>query len=524
MPSLLRRIPEPPMPFLSTSVLRRYTPPTCTLEIVANDSPLSRWAGRPLLRKLRFHLSLDDPRLTDSEQVSLRGDRFQLDELSDAVSAYVQDFLNQSPALISAGGRSSVATLEAPPLVPPPIDLNAARSARTAALSVIEPEPDALSTEQSGELASAAEAAAPSAPLVLESPRIFLEPQGLLSHRLHLGSLASGLSRPFITLSATQLADLATALDEYAADAMALPELNQRSWVPVLPAWAPTAAAVLLTAGVTAGVVKSLDQPTPELKTAVSLSTPQATGQQAMVPGQVATGPLGVPAPPQMVPPPPPAGALKSGLPIVPVPDTAAPNAIALAPVPPAPAGASSTPAPTTNKPIASIPVESGPVALAPQAESAPQLELENVPEAEPVPPPPAAKLPTLDAARNAAAPEAAGETARSGAEAAQAPAADEAADSAFDSIPQVAEVRSYFEERWQPPEGLTQTLEYTLLIGADGSIQRIVPLGQSAGDYIDRTGMPLVGEAFVTPIQGGQPPRVRVVLSPDGQVRTFLE
>src|SRR6478672_1108304 len=147
------------MPFLSTSVLRRYTPPTCTLEIVAQDSPLSRWAGRPLLRKLRFQLSFDDPRLPDAEQVSLRGDRFQLSELCEAVSAYVQDFLNQSPALIGPGARSAVATLEAPPLPAPPLDLSAARSARATALSVAEPEPDALLTDQSSELANAAEAA-----------------------------------------------------------------------------------------------------------------------------------------------------------------------------------------------------------------------------------------------------------------------------------------------------------------------------------------------------------------------------
>lgn len=516
------------MPFLSTSVLRRYTPPTCTLEIVAQDSPLSRWAGRPLLRKLRFQLSLDDPRLPDAEQISLRGDRLQLDELCEAVSAYVQDFLNQSPALIGTGGRSSVATLEAPPMAAPPIDLSAARSARAAALSVVEPEPNALLTDQSGDLARADEAATSSTALLLESPRIFLQPQGLLSHRLHLGSLATETSSAFITLSAIQLADLATALDEYAADTTALPELSQRSWVPTLPAWAPTAAAVLLTAGVTAGVVKSLDQPTPELKTAVSLSSPPATGQQAMVPGQVATGPLGVPAPPlssQTVPPPPPAGALKSGLPTVPVPNTAAPDSVALAPVPPPPAGANSAAsAPTTNQPIASIPVESAPISLAPQTEAAPQAEQEAAPDAEPVPPAPtAAKLPTLDSARSAATAEA-GAEASPGIEAAQAPTADTAAGSAFDSIPQVAEVRSYFEERWQPPEGLTQTLEYTLLIGEDGSIQRIVPLGQSAGDYIDRTGMPLVGEPFVTPVANGKSPRVRVVLSPDGQVRTFLE
>jgi hypothetical protein len=94
----------------------------------------------------------------------------------------------------------------------------------------------------------------------------------------------------------------------------------------------------------------------------------------------------------------------------------------------------------------------------------------------------------------------------------------------AFDTIPQVAEARSYFQERWQPPEGLSQTLEYTLLLAADGTIERITPLGLASGDYIDRTGMPLVGEPFVSPIANGRTPKIRVVLAPDGKVQTFLE
>jgi hypothetical protein len=94
----------------------------------------------------------------------------------------------------------------------------------------------------------------------------------------------------------------------------------------------------------------------------------------------------------------------------------------------------------------------------------------------------------------------------------------------AFDTIPQVAEAREYFQERWQPPEGLSQTLEYQLQIGADGSIQRIVPLGQAAGDYVDRTQIPLVGDPFVSPLESQQEADIRLVLSPDGRVRTFLE
>jgi hypothetical protein len=93
-----------------------------------------------------------------------------------------------------------------------------------------------------------------------------------------------------------------------------------------------------------------------------------------------------------------------------------------------------------------------------------------------------------------------------------------------FDNIPQIAEARSYFQQRWQPPADLKQTLEYSLLLNPDGSIQRIIPLGQAAGQYIDRTDMPLPGEPFVSALPGGGNPTIRVVLTPDGKVNTFLE
>jgi hypothetical protein len=93
-----------------------------------------------------------------------------------------------------------------------------------------------------------------------------------------------------------------------------------------------------------------------------------------------------------------------------------------------------------------------------------------------------------------------------------------------FDNIPQVAEAREYLQQRWQPPSSLTQTLEYSLLLNADGTIQRIIPLGNAAGEYIDRTDIPLPGEPFVSPIEGGGTPIIRVVFSPDGKVKTFVE
>jgi hypothetical protein len=101
----------------------------------------------------------------------------------------------------------------------------------------------------------------------------------------------------------------------------------------------------------------------------------------------------------------------------------------------------------------------------------------------------------------------------------------DNAANSKLsDTIPQVAEIRNYFEQRWKAPSGLTQTLEYSLSLNTDGSIQRILPLGKAAGDYIDRTNMPLPGEPFVSALEVSGNPIVRLVLTPDGKVQTFLE
>jgi hypothetical protein len=70
----------------------------------------------------------------------------------------------------------------------------------------------------------------------------------------------------------------------------------------------------------------------------------------------------------------------------------------------------------------------------------------------------------------------------------------------------------------------LTQTLEYYLVLNGDGSIQRIIPLGQAAGKYIDVTSMPLPGEPFVSGISGGRNPKIRVVFTPDGKVDSFLD
>jgi len=88
----------------------------------------------------------------------------------------------------------------------------------------------------------------------------------------------------------------------------------------------------------------------------------------------------------------------------------------------------------------------------------------------------------------------------------------------------QLAEIQDYFQGNWEPPDDLVDTLEYRVLIDQDGRVQQIVPMGDAAAVSLDRTGMPLLGETFVSPLQPYQQALVRVVLAPDGRVQAFLE
>jgi hypothetical protein len=85
----------------------------------------------------------------------------------------------------------------------------------------------------------------------------------------------------------------------------------------------------------------------------------------------------------------------------------------------------------------------------------------------------------------------------------------------------QVAAVKNYLQQGWKPPSDLTESLGYTLWLNADGSLQRVEPQTSTAAKYIDRTGIPLVGQPFVSPIEGGRNPIIRVRFSPDGKVET---
>ncbi|MGQ9869444.1 DUF4335 domain-containing protein [Leptodesmis sp.] len=464
--------------FQSHSVLRRYTPPTCTLAIMAETSPLSRWAGQTVVKNLHFQLSLDDLKLAEDKKVTVKGDRFQLEALCEAVTTYVQNLLEQPASALIVN--------------PPPLESN------SSSLTLVDPLPPPLSL---------------SPPTATNETGIDLHSKGLLSHELVLGSLATEESGPTLNLSTLQLFDLANALDEYATDILDLPTLQSSEKFGFPRNWAQIAAVALLAVGLSTSAIKLLDGSSKQ-SNQVPVSSEGASSADQRIATQLPPAVVDQAAPPvlsaERLPPPPPAGSLvpnQPGAPTVTTPKGAAPS-----PSPgQLPGGTiASNPVPVPSRPtIISQSVEpiTGAAAGKPQSSQSTAI----------------APAPSMadSASRNTS--ESSVQQARRGALLKE-PSDNTQPGTAFDTIPQVAEARDYFKQHWKPVEGLTQTLEYSLLINANGTIESITPLKQASGDYIDRTGMPLIGDPFVSPIKDGRNAKIRLVLEPDGQVQTFLE
>ena len=506
----------------SNSVSRRYTPPTCTLEITAKGSPLSQWSDRPVWKNVRFQLHFDDPRLSSEQQITIRGSQTQLEALADTVDQYVQQCLlatAASPVLSTyRGPREDLVDREDDPalfhqpepaalsgtLIPPALD------------SPVRPEPDPRFGSSAG----------------VDSPAalgIALQPQGLTNHYLTLGRLATETSGAGIVLSTLQLFDLATALDEYRTEGLAIPTLNQPQWYKRPVVWGRIAAGVLLALGLTPHLASVWEGAGPVMQSEVPTSSESATStdQQQQIAARVEPLPKVESAPIdpfalQSLPPPPPDGAVQAGAPEADLPTV---------PIDPAPAApqAPSASRGTTNQAAPQVPPQPAPAPrsdtvvtlppIAPGEGSQPQLDI-TPQEARPGI---AADVTPQDEVAIAESPESAASTFSGDATRSAAPAPPNAG-TAFDIVPQVAEARQYFQNRWTPPESLTQTLEYRLVVNANGSIQEVVPLGQASATYLDRTNMPLRDEAFVSAPEGGRTLEMRLVLSPDGGVRTFLE
>ncbi|MEH2376596.1 DUF4335 domain-containing protein [Nostoc sp.] len=533
---------------LSNSVIRCYTPPTCTLEVFAQSSPLSRWMGKTVLKHLSFELRFDDPRIPEEKRVPIRGDREQLEALCDAVTSYVQQFLQQPPesfwASFASAHKSSTA-LDEPEFKSSTKTLNS------------------FSTQIPG-------------------ANIHLEPSSYLTHNLFLGSLANHASGPVIQLSLLQLFDLASALDEYSTDVMALPTLNNTSSTLRFPTWAPVAAVLVLGVGLlpitwqyannmrekqqqtaktaNPAAVKTALEPSPSLNFPTpqpGLTTPSDNLLGSTAPlstSSLPQAPLTVPSSSFSTPPPlfpknaltipqgttatlrtNPAIASSSKIPgqeiaILPNlgqnPTGSSSQADALPHRRNLPPRLSSTTGslPTNISPVPpsldTIPNNSGGNTVT-QPSPLNSQQLEETINSLKSPSPgekPTSKLPASKTGDNNPFIDQLGNGRKT-------PTSTQVATNGtlFDT-PQVAEAREYLIKRWQPPTGLAQTLEYSLIVSIDGTVERIFPLNKAAREYVDSAGMPGLGKPFVSANTRGQNVRIRVVLSPDGKVQTFSE
>ncbi|MBD2438611.1 DUF4335 domain-containing protein [Nostoc sp. FACHB-110] len=531
---------------LSNSVIRRYTPPTCTLEVLAQSSPLSRWMGKTVIKQLSFELRLDDPRLPEERRVIIRGDRDQLEALCDAVTSYVQQYLQQSPEsfrMSFSGPQDST------------------KASYDLALSDVQP--SSLSTTQ----------AFNSFTSVVPKSKIYLEPGNYLTHKLHLGSLATPTSGHVIQLSLLQIFDLATALDEYSTDVMALPNLNNTNSVLRFPTWAPVAAVLVLSVGLLPLTLQYANNHRQQQQQVAKKEVPQAPSELALQPSPAATL-----APTDNLATLPPIGSTlplpTSSLPAQPIiPNLNLPTAQTSSALPPVgsknlltiPQTAITNPK-NNQRTTASTTIPGQQIALNPnlkfnsgqsaiQAEDLPQRRSlpprlsannNNLTSTIPVIPPsfsnpitnnnqrnnlPAKSSPTeqelvgkLNASAANSSPEINPAVDRLGEEPKAFTPANVATNSTLFDTTQVAEARSFFQKHWQPPSGLTQTLEYSLSVDVDGTITRILPLNKPAREFIDNTGMPAIGKPFVSANRSGQNVKIRVVLSPDGKVQTLPE
>lgn len=451
---------QSPQP-LSNEVVRKYTAPTCTLEIAANASVLARWTQKPTLKNQRFNLRFDDPRMGEDQWVVLRGDRLKLEALTDAVTHYVQTFLTRSPTFASSETDLVDLSLTGVFL------------------------PENIQTHPQG---------------------ITLQPKGLLAHTLTLGTLATEATGPDLALTSTQLADLASVLDEHSAETIALPVLKRDfAWTRSTAVWGKIAAGALLSVGLTATVLnqfgKSNQQPI--------VATSASSNDQRNAPV-----PLPVPTP-SFSPP------LNTGNLPVQVPSNL-PDAGAIASNQGVPVPSSPTSDPAKENPDSGTAEQKS--VIVPKTTSTPQGTTVDIPQAGGSNVAPVLRRPVAPAASIAQGVPVSPLPGSSSARRAEANA-DAEPSPPIDRSAQLGEIQDQVSRRWNPPEKLSKDVEYLLTVNADGTVASVAPVGEIAQKYSSSVVSDLSALTKLPPTTGSY--KVRVVLSasenPIDRVKAYI-
>jgi Domain of unknown function (DUF4335) len=237
----------------NNSTTRTYTAPTCALILGDRDKQLASSSQSDRLSSADFTLHLDDPDRGKSECITLQGQFHQLDRLQQVTSEYIAELVTKFP-LPTIDDRAPVFKESQSPSTDRSTNsvnqLDRQDESQTPNSDIIENESG--SADQFSE-----ESVNPASLFSLQSVSKLLgyssdddrtsktpdnsaqqppqEPvmsattsktpawmggDSALDHKLQLGDLATTTSGAVLTLSAIQLFDLATVLDEYLSDAL----------------------------------------------------------------------------------------------------------------------------------------------------------------------------------------------------------------------------------------------------------------------------------------------------------------
>ena len=461
-----------------SSTIHRFTPPTCTLEINGKKSALSRWTRQDIFQKIKFKLRFDDPRQATSKQIIIQGNQQDLLQLYTAVNHYAQKQLHTSFKVINI--------------------------------------PEKTQTETR-----------------LQTDDPYLKSQGLVHHQLFFGSLNHNSNSHNMRLSTVQLFDLVTALEAYQAKIATLPETKSAvsPSKKIVPLWGGIAAVAIAAIGITTIIFKSPWQQniasSPESQPLPQAEIPEL--DEILPPQSPATVKQPISKPKLTKPltsanrlPPPPAVETPKPKPDIPDPadyplaDVARQSGLNNSPK----QSAESTIIATETNPAEESTVES---TIAPEK----KVELESTSLSK-------EQKNQLDTTIN---PESNSELdiinnspVNTVKDQAVSQNSDLAIRSLSESSPsqiprsQVQQVVAYFENQWQPPADLKQSLEYRLRLNEDGSIKKVIPLGKASRLYLSQTNIPVNGESFMSPPSENQSSTIRLLLNPDGNVQAFIE
>jgi hypothetical protein len=512
---------------MSNHPWRSYNSPTCTLELFHK---IPQWPMGNIdrsNRRFRLRLLAEDATTTtntaetnesEAENIwEIDGNFQQLEALRQATNTYLQDLLKTTPESYNATLLAGVTA--------------ATTSQETTATTTDQSQPPSPTTTSS------------STPTTIQpsptSDNIYLESQAGLRHQLHLGTLATETTGESISLSTLQLFDLAAACDRYASDK------QQRAQIPIhptnlkaVPQWARMVALLVVTAGVTATVMETLERRSQSSQEVASTPDKTTVSPNPTVPSPTPSFPSNieeVPLPPdrelsdqerlsmqqQSSP-----EATSSPSPSATTNNTSETDDGSTPPPPPSEARSTLPPPRTGNDQSLSRDVPTTPISPLPNDSTNRRSQPMSTPT-----PSATSENPLQEAPGNQQ--NGATTTNRDGSQTALAPSPNSSGEEGTTNeqtttktanLAQVREAQEHFQSQWQGNPDLEERLQYRLLLNPDGTVKYIRPLSNTSGQYIDRTGMPLMGESLVSSLPSGEEMRIRVVLEPDGEVKVFSE